>query len=103
MRGGRSDRIRPGAGSSRRRFEGEGAVGAALSAHSREVLRGIRDMVDDNGVFAGTDEDAAAAAGVSVDIARGALRELSGRRMIQLRRASAPRVRAAQPLTGSCS
>lgn len=89
MKGGRKDRVRPASHSPRPRFgfPGSQGLGAPLSANAREALRGIRDMVDAEGVFAQSDEVAARAAGMTIEQARRALSELSGRGMIRLARA----------------
>lgn len=60
--------------------------GFDVSLNARTVLRAIRGMVDPTGVYNGTDDAAAAASGLPVDVARRALHELSSRNMIVLRR-----------------
>ena len=59
---------------------------STISPDAKHMLRAIRDQVDSEGIYSGSDDAAATASDFPIERARRALLELGSRGMIKLRR-----------------
>lgn len=91
-RGGTSQHRHTGAPD---RLSPRGTSGGAfiMSTDAKQMLRAIRALIDEDCVYRGSDQAAAAAAGMSIEAASRVLNALCRRGLIKLRREKRPDAR----------